>query len=201
MVKEDLNNFLETYTTAYYKCLKKPKTFTTKFKYDPKGKFTAYCTQSEIVVNLNFYPALNQIFVFIKNLITKNFSELKSDPIFRAWFGPDLIGGKAATLNHELEHARRNEEGEKSMHDPAKDAHGNDAKFEQCAVSFAKKAYDSGLLDEWSKLLRSEFSISNNVQKISVQKMAMATKYLERSSDGVKVLEDKNKSELCKRLG
>jgi hypothetical protein len=189
-VKNIIDLFLDSYVDAYYQSLGKIKTITALFQNESDGSMLAYFNGSKVVVNLQAFPGIYQIFDFIQNLLAKNFSALKNDSIFQRWFGPNMVLGRAPTVNHELEHARRNDASDKSIHDPAKDALGQDAKFEQCAASFAKKAYDSGLLEKWYALIKMKTLIN-----------AKTPKDLEVLSGKVKALEIKNKSELCKRLG
>ena len=166
--------------------------------YDPQSNTLGYFSpyQKSININLNAVNILEVLrFISTVNLHSdsKPISSITHNATYVKSFAP--CRGKAVTLIHELEHARRNSDhkGEGS-HTQGQDAYGNIVHYDACANSYGQKAFANGHVEEWVK------KVKNHIDE-ELRKTFDNLRQWDLASQHLNDLEKNHKKFLLKKLG
>lgn len=111
---------------------------------------------SKININL-LVGSITDHLELIHNLLENKTSIIHQDAAYRQWFAPSK--GKAPTIPHELEHARRKgKHQDGGAHDDGLDANQEHATFDACATSFVAQALQDGALKKWCTQLQQKLN-------------------------------------------
>lgn len=172
-IYELLNNSLLPYVQQFQKNNK----CDLRFCYDPDSTTTASYQKNSNAILINLKHCKPSEIIAIAYSVACRRTPL---PKFDSLSLIEIRFGKAGSINHELEHARR-----ASSHlddEPHKDGIGANGKlmpFEACAASYARKAIEEGLYDLWADKL---LDIFVNYDDQSIQTLIQKLQYLEREN-------------------
>jgi hypothetical protein len=156
--KDCITYLFSSYITIFSKNVGVTNTISTLFEYDPSSSTEAFYDPKTTSITLNLarieIASIVTFIIHMYDAIQKDISFLKNNETYKTYFRPKP-GGKALTIIHELEHARRNSSHtDSASHGFSTDADGNPGKiFDICANSFGFKAIQEKLLEKWKEAM------------------------------------------------
>lgn len=171
---ELLRYTIQSYSNNFLKLLGVQKSCTVTLLYNPQSSMTGSYNDGTKKMNINLHHL--DIFEHILLLaIIGNFDAKKHDmrhltasSAFVALYAPS--SGKATTLLHELEHARRHDNlGEIDEHAPhsyGTDVHGNMVDFDSCANTYGIYAMQNGIISAWINDVQTYLAKDNHLKNI-----------------------------------
>lgn len=155
VLKHLFNSYLKSYCNCVRDALKLPHIHA-EFEIGKNESTLGYWNGSELRINLPVVSSIIAQLELICKLLEGKTGSIPTDNAYTSLFA--VAKGKAPTVAHELEHARRHAlHSSSGSHDEALDADGNHAKFDASALRSIAIARENDLLKNWSDAMIKQF--------------------------------------------